>query len=150
VRNKKPAVTSSPEKLLGEHLLRPTAQPSHEHQVLDGSQMRVEVRLLGYVAKPSLVSDWIVGHPDAIEPDRSGTRIDETDDEIDGGALARSVWTEVAEDLAAADLERHAIEREEGSVSFAQSTGFEHVLTCNHSYRSATSGFTREARDAGT
>src|SRR5678816_1583742 len=61
-----------------------------------------------------------------VEPQRARARIDEADDGIDGGALARPVGPEIAEDLAAPDVEVHAVEREEAAVSFRQPAGFEH------------------------
>ena len=44
-------------------------------------------------------------------------RLEEADDHVDGGALARAVRTEVADDLAAIDGEAHFVDGEQAGVS---------------------------------
>ena len=106
--------------------LRHPAQAPDQRQILDRRQVGVEVRLLGHVADPAPVGHRIHGHRPAVERHRSRARLQQADDGVDRGALARSVRPQVAENLAAAHLEIHAIEREEGTVSLCQSMGFEH------------------------
>jgi hypothetical protein len=84
---------------------------------------------LGYVADAPLVRHRVVQHRLAIERQRSGARVDQAHYGVHRRALAGSVRTQVAEDLPAPDLEVDAIEGEEPSVAFGQSTSLEHSVT---------------------
>src|SRR5262245_15288321 len=101
-------------------MFRQTAKTANEHQVFDRGEMRIEVRLFRNIPDASLVALGIVEHVNTIEPQRAGAGIDQADDRIDRRALAGSVGTEIAEDLAAADLEVDPIQREESAVTFRQ------------------------------
>ncbi len=88
--------------------------------------MCVEVRFFRNVSDPALVADWIVENVDAVQSQRAGAGIDQTDDGVDRRAFTGAVRPQVAEDLSTLHLEVDAVKGEEPAVSLRQSTGFEH------------------------
>ena len=83
--------------------------------------MRIERRLLGHVSDEALVGDRIVGSADAAERNLTAARLEQPDDQVDGRALAGSVGSQIADDLARLQLEAHAIECEQAAVPLRES-----------------------------
>ena len=91
--------------------------------------MRVEIRLLRDVADLPLVRDRILGQRAAVERDRPGARLEQADDDVDGGALAGAVGAEIADDLAALQLKADLVERQQAAVPLRQPSRFEHGVS---------------------
>ncbi len=85
-----------------------------------GGEVRVEIRLFRDVADLLLVGERILGQRTAVERDRSRARLEQADDDVDRGALAGAVRAEIADDLAALQLEADLVEREQPAVALRQ------------------------------
>jgi hypothetical protein len=73
--------------------------------------------------------DRILGQRAAVERDRPGARLEQADDDVDGGALAGAVGTEIADDLAALQLKADPVEREQAAVPLGEPSRLEHGVS---------------------
>jgi len=106
---------------------RKPAKARDEREVLNRGEVCIKERLLGNVADLLVVSARIFRQGSPVERNGSGCGLEQSDDDVDGRALARAVWTQISNDLARVDLETHPVERQHTAVPLRESACFEHV-----------------------
>ena len=79
------------------------AETSGELQIFAAGEVRIEVRLLGDVADAALEGLEVAVDVLAVEEDVAGGRLEQAGEHLHGGAFARAVGTEIAENLAGLD-----------------------------------------------
>src|SRR5690606_16468511 len=126
-----------------------TLDARDDAQVVAAAQVRIEVRRLERRADaaPRLVQPWqvvLLEHPDV-----AAVRMDDAEQQADGGRLAAPVRAEEPEDLTALDGERDAVHGREAAVSFREVVDFDDVHGCLPFDRLPDSNHTR-ARPGAT
>src|SRR4051812_21925266 len=112
--------------------------------------MRVQVGLFRHVSQASLVGFEVSPNILAVETDLPGGGFEKPHQHLDGGALARAVWTEVAENLARVKLESNAVHDWDAAVTFGKKPGFEHSCRLRHRHCSSGSFGRRDQVQAGS
>ena len=82
-----------------------TAQSADEAEVLGSGEIRIEVGLLGNVASHRFIGVEVCQHVASIEAHLAAGRLQESREDLDRRALARSVRTEQAEHFTRPDVE---------------------------------------------
>ena len=90
---------------------RPRSRPMNARNSLD-AHVPVERRVLGHVADPAARSPSLPHQVEATGLRRPGARAQVARQYAQDGCLSRTVGTKQAHDLALADLERDAVDRE--------------------------------------
>src|SRR2546422_645904 len=111
-----------------EHPPRQASEPAHQLQILSSRQVRVEVRFFRHIAHLALKADPVLADIVSLEENLSFARLDQSGEDFDGGALARAVGSDVAEDLARPYGEADSIHGRDAIVSLDQIADFEHGL----------------------
>src|SRR6516225_10000116 len=89
---------------------RQPAKAPHQLQVLAAGEVRIQVGLLGHVPDTRLKARDVLNDTSAIEADLALAWFQEPDDHLYGGAFSRTVWANVAEDLARPEPETDAFD----------------------------------------
>ena len=86
------------------------AKLGDHHQIFEPAEVTIRVRLFRYVAHATLVGDEVVLDALAIEEDLAGGHFHQAGNHFHGGGFTRSVWPQIAGDLAGARDEAHIID----------------------------------------
>jgi hypothetical protein len=133
---------------------RHVEQPGVQHQVLPYRQLAIQGKGLGHVANP--LARGHVARVDRLAEQQglAGAGRQQAGEHLHGGALAAAVGAEEAEDLAAADAERHRVDRDEVAEAHGQALGLDGDLAavCQRRYHHLfvpTPAFFRQQGDKG-
>ena len=101
-------------------------QAAEEAEILAGRQLVVESQLLGDQAELALGGVGVAGEGGAVDQDVAVVRAEQAGDQRDRRGLAGAVGAEDADDLAGADLERHAVHGAQRAEGLPQAADLEH------------------------
>jgi len=108
-----------------------SAETPDELEMLASAEVRIEVRLLGYVADAALkgfAGFGIFMDVMTIQRDFAGCGLEQPDDHLDCGAFTGTVWPEIAERFAAMNHETNLVDDWDAGVPFGEAANFEHRL----------------------
>jgi hypothetical protein len=125
-----------------------------QHQVLPHRQLAVQGERLRHVADPPARGHVTRVHRLVEQQGLTFTRRQQAGEHLHGGALAATVGAEEAEDLATADAERHAVDRDEVAETHAQVARLDGHLAaalqrCDQYLAVAAPAFLRQQGDKG-
>src|SRR2546427_11299891 len=98
-----------PVSILFEEVLAQATKSADEQEVVRSGEIRIQIWILRNVAEVSLEFEYVGRHVAAIEQHVAGGLVQKTSQDFYGGALARAVRPQQAEDLPWADGERHVV-----------------------------------------
>jgi hypothetical protein len=107
------------------------AQPAHQLQVLEATELRVQMRLLGYVAYRAQEAGPVGSNVAAVEQNVAAGGLNQADQDLHRGALACAVRPQVAEDLARANGETDVVNGRDPVVSLRNISYLQHDLSTN-------------------
>src|ERR1700743_339874 len=101
-------------------------QATDQLKVFQAREMSVDMSLLRNVPKGSAIALEIQSDTLAFEEHLSGIGFEQASDDLDGSGLARTVWSQITDDLTRADTKTNLVYGGKTTVALAESFDFEH------------------------